>query len=196
MLPNIALHKSTEPHWLPRDESKESSLHLLEQQEKEYNARLRSIANLAAPKPLGTPDPSSSHHQSATAYDGISRRSGIGVAGTVMASTPIAMRPAGSSSQQPQPAGGRSSVHSRVSSAEMDDVPTGGAAVPRNPYQSSASRRSGSSYGNYRRYRSSSSGVRRRRSYEEVVSFENDMEEDMTTAGNSDTQGSFSSDFP
>jgi len=134
------------------------------------------------------------------------RTSGGFVGSTMMASTPIESRP-GSSSHQI-----RSSAHSRASAD--DDGSMGGVAgtgtgtgtgtgagagvVTRNQHQSSStSRRSiSSAQGHYRRYRSSSSGVRRRRSYEEAVSFENDLEEDMITAGNSDTHVSFSSDFP
>ena len=53
-LPHIPLHQTHEPQWLPFDESLESSLTLLERQEKEYNARLDAIATLAAPEPIGS----------------------------------------------------------------------------------------------------------------------------------------------
>ena len=53
-LPHIPLHQTQEPQWLPFDESQESSLTLLERQEKEYNARLEAIATLAAPEPIGS----------------------------------------------------------------------------------------------------------------------------------------------
>ena len=54
-LPHIPLHQTQEPQWLPHDyESHESSLTLLERQEKEYNARLEAIATLAGPEPIGT----------------------------------------------------------------------------------------------------------------------------------------------
>ena len=54
MIPNVPLHSMVESSWIvPRNESLESSLFILEQQEKEYNARLSSIANIAAPEPIG-----------------------------------------------------------------------------------------------------------------------------------------------
>jgi hypothetical protein len=39
---------------VPRDENLECSLFALEEQEKEYNAHLEQIANIAAPEPIGT----------------------------------------------------------------------------------------------------------------------------------------------
>jgi len=54
MMPNIPLHSMIESSWVvPRDENLESSLFILEEQEKEYNAQLESIAKIEAPEPLG-----------------------------------------------------------------------------------------------------------------------------------------------
>ena len=53
---NISIHPIVEPNapWLiPQDESRESSLYLLEQEEKEYNAKLRLIASQPASVPIG-----------------------------------------------------------------------------------------------------------------------------------------------
>lgn len=51
----MPLHSLMEPSWtVPRDENMECSLFVLEEQEKEYNARLEKIANVAAPEPIGT----------------------------------------------------------------------------------------------------------------------------------------------
>ena len=61
---NISLHPMAErnaPWLIPQDESRESSLYLLEQEEKEYNARLQSIATLSAPNPIGSSSTSSNH---------------------------------------------------------------------------------------------------------------------------------------
>jgi len=180
MFPHIPLHKITEPHWIPRDELKESSLHLLEQQEKEYNERLQSIANLSAPEPIGTMSTPISHRrQTSGSFRG--RRSSND---SVIISTPILSRPA-------------SSRYSRRTSEDTaTDTSTNATRTSvGNSYQSS--RRSVViSHGQHRRYRrSGSSGVGRRRSYEEAISFENDGEEE-GAGGNSDAQMSFSSDVP
>ena len=54
MMPNLPLHSMIESSWVvPRDENLESSLFILEEQEKEYNARLDSIAKIEAPEPIG-----------------------------------------------------------------------------------------------------------------------------------------------
>lgn len=54
MMPNIPLHSMTESSWMvPKDDSHENSLFILEQQEAEYNAHLDSISNIAAPEPIG-----------------------------------------------------------------------------------------------------------------------------------------------
>jgi len=51
---NLPLHSMIESSWVvPRDENLESSLFILEEQEKEYNARLDSIAKIEAPEPIG-----------------------------------------------------------------------------------------------------------------------------------------------
>ena len=53
---NISIHPIVEPNapWLiPQDESRESSLYLLEQEEKEYNSKLRLIASQPASVPIG-----------------------------------------------------------------------------------------------------------------------------------------------
>lgn len=54
IMPNLPLHSMIESSWVvPRDENLESSLFILEEQEKEYNARLDSIAKVEAPEPIG-----------------------------------------------------------------------------------------------------------------------------------------------
>ncbi len=64
---NIPLHPIIEPNspWIiPYDESRESSLYTLEQEEKEYNAKLRSIAAQPASVPIGFMMSSSSNSNS------------------------------------------------------------------------------------------------------------------------------------
>jgi len=77
MMPNIPLHSMIESNWIvPRDENQESSLFLLEQQEKEYNASLADVANVAAPEPIGTQRHSSSL---AASHLGVGMASGMGM---------------------------------------------------------------------------------------------------------------------
>lgn len=66
MTSNIPLHSMVESSWMvPRDESLECSLFILEQHEKEYNDKLSSISNIAAPDFIGMRQSSSTNAGSA-----------------------------------------------------------------------------------------------------------------------------------
>lgn len=99
MIPNVPLHSMVESSWVvPRDDSLECSLFILEQQEKEYNDRLSSISNIAAPEPIGMRQSSISNTSTNTSA------MGMGVGGTGARSSGV-----GSSSPNRSSRSGRSS---------------------------------------------------------------------------------------
>ncbi len=144
MMPNIPLHSMIESNWIvPRDENQESSLFLLEQQEKEYNASLADVANVAAPEPIGTQRHSSSL---ASSHLGVGVGSGMGMNMTMDSSSHGMMRRIAppSTSRRSRSSRSRSGVGSttRVSPRRTDGRGTAAARSERTSSRAERSHRS------------------------------------------------------